>query len=225
MKSPVNLRSKQIVAILVCVLLSFGLFCTVLAQDTTVKAEASSSQPRLGETLTVNIKIVNVENLFGVDVTLSWNTFVLKVISAEAYLGVESYPEGVLHEVAGYPIEVLDNNASQSLGQYHLMATSTGSAPAFSGSGTIATVTFNVTDIGDSGLSLETELSDKPASDGHSNLINHTATVDSVTAVVPEFSTIAVLALMALATVAIIVSTKKLKTRQSCNETIQLVKQ
>ncbi len=203
------MRNKHGITILVCALLSFCLFCTVLAQNTTVKAEASSSQPRLGETLTVNIKIANVENLFGVDVTLSWNTSVLKVISAEAYLGVESHPEGILHETSSYPIEVLDNNASQSLGQYHLMATSTGSASAFSGSGTIATVTFNVTDIGPTGLSLETELSDKPASGETANLINHTDTVDSVTAVVPEFPTIAVLALMALATVAIVVSTKK----------------
>jgi hypothetical protein len=214
MKSPVKLRNKHVITILVCALLSFGLFCTALAQNTTVKAEASSSQPRLGDTLTVNIKIANVENLFGVDVALSWNTSVLKVIDSEAYLGVESYPEGVLHESSSYPIEVIDDTASQSLGQYHLLATSTGSASAFSGSGTIATVTFNVTDTGDTGLFLETELSDKPASGETANLISHTDTVDSVTAVIPEFPTIAVLALMALATVAIIVSTKKLKTRQ-----------
>ncbi len=47
-------------------------------------------------------------------------------------------------------------------GEYHLLATSTGSStPSFSGSGTIATVTFSVTSTGATGLALEdVELSD-----------------------------------------------------------------
>ena len=218
MNNPTKSTSKIILTALVCTLLSFNLVYSVSAQSTIVKAEASTSQPRVGDTLTVNIKVSNVQNLFGVDVTLSWNQSVLTVISATSQLGVDSHPGGVLYETSSYPIEVVDDTASQSTGEYHLLATSTGSStPAFSGSGTIATVTFNVTSAGPIGLVLASELSDHPASGGTANLIDHTDTVDSVTAVIPEFSsitTIIVLVVLATATAAT-VSTKLLKSRAS----------
>ena len=205
-----------------------------------MKAEASTSQPHVGDTLTVNIKISNVQNLFGVDVTLNWNPSVLSVVSATSQLGVESHSGGVLHETSSYPIEVVDDIASQSIGEYHLLATSTGSASPFSGSGTIATVTFKVTSSGSTGLTLASELSDHPAAGGTANLIVHSDTADSVTAVasepsisptptstsetsatpkpstsIPEFSkigTIIILIIVLSATIATI-STKKLKSR------------
>ena len=239
MKNPNKSAPKIIITILVCILFSFSLVSNVSAQSTVVKAEASSTQPHVGDTLTVNIKISDVQNLFGVDVTLNWNTAVLNLISATSQLGVESHPDGVLHETSSYPLEVVDNTASQSTGEYHLLATSTGSASAFSGSGTIATVTFKITSAGSTGLTLTSELSDHPTSGGTSNLIDHTDTADAVTAVasgssitptpsssstpgasptVPEFSTIAaVTILIIIATVTIALSTKLLKVKQPTN--------
>ncbi len=184
MRNPKKSASKIIIVVLACIVVSLSLVSTALAQNTVVKAEASTTQAVVGHNLTVNIKISDVQNLFGVDVTLSWNTTVLHLVSATSQLGVESHPGGVLHETSADPIEVIDDTALQSTGEYHLLATSTGSASPFSGSGTIATVTFNVVTAGSAGLSLTSELSDHPAYGGTSNLIDHTDTVDSVNAVV-----------------------------------------
>jgi hypothetical protein len=59
---------------------------------------------------------------------------------------------------------------------------------------------------------LVTELADKPASGGNSNLIDHTDLSSSVNAAVPEFSTVFALAVfLILATGALIVSKKHIK--------------
>jgi hypothetical protein len=200
-------------------LLALSPVSTVFAQGSiaTVNAQPSMTSPGVGQTLTVNVTISNVQNLYGVDVTLSWNTSVLKVLSATSLLGVESHPTGVLHE----SILVVEDSASQQAGEYTLVATSQGSAGAFSGSGTIATVTFNVTSVGHSALELETELSDHPAPGDSSNLINHNDVSGSVDVSIPEFSTIAALVVfLALATGALVFSKKhmnktKVKTQSS----------
>jgi hypothetical protein len=210
MKNP----NKQIVMLLlICTLTSLCLADISSAQGTVVMAEASATQPHVGDTLTVTIKISNVQNLFGIDLTLSWNTSVLKVIDATPQLGVESHSDGVLHESTDYPIQIENNDASQSTGEYKLLATATGSStPSFTGSGTIAILTFNVTSAGPTGLSVESELSDKSTPGGTANFISHTDTVDSVDALIPEYPSITIIAmLIVLATAAIIASTKFLK--------------
>jgi hypothetical protein len=196
--------------ILVCGLLAISSINAVFAQsNTVVRAVASSSQPRIGDTLTVNITISNVQNLFGVDVTLSWNTTVLSVTNAKSLLGVETYPEGVLHESGIDTLLVAQDAASQETGQYTLTATSVGSASAFNGNGIMATVTFNVTGTGPTGLSVESELSDKPATGQTSNLIEHTNTADAVDAVVPEFPSIIIVGFLIVAATAALVVSKK----------------
>ena len=214
MKNPTK---PIIVAILVCTIVSICFIYTVSAQSTVVKAEASTSKPHVGDTLTVNIKISNVQNLFGVDVTLSWNSSVLNLVSATPQLGVESHSGGVLHESSSYPIEVADNTASQSDAEYHLLATSTGSStPAFTGSGTIATVTFTVTSTGSTGLALEDVELSQLASDGTVNLVTPSTSVDSVNPVIPEFPiTTIIVILVVLATATIAISTKLQKNKAS----------
>jgi hypothetical protein len=200
---------------LITVLLAICLVSTAQAATTTVKAVSSSSQPKIGDTITVNITISGVQNLYGVDVTLNWNPQVLKLLSNQSMLGVESHPGGVLHETGTDAILVAENTASQSAGQYTLTATSTGSAPAFSGSGIIATLTFTVTSQGSTDLTVTSELADHPASGQTSNLIDHTDTSDSVTTVVPEFPSIAIIAAsITAATAAIILSKKRSTTPQ-----------
>jgi hypothetical protein len=210
------LNNRQGIAfVLVCALLAVGLVGVVSAQNNTVvRAESSISQPHVGDTLTVNVTTSNVQNLYGVDVTLNWNTSVLKVINAKSLLGVESHLEGVLHETASYPIEIFEDNASQELGEYTLVATSAGSAPAFNGNGIIATLTFNVTNTGATGLQVTSDLSDHPATGQNSKFITHTDIADSVNAI-PEYPSLIVLTLiMALATVALVVSKKRLSKKQ-----------
>jgi hypothetical protein len=189
MKNPNKLMAKITLTLLFCTLVSFIFVSSVFAQGTAVRAEASTNQPHVGDSLTVTIKISNVQNLFGVDITLSWNPSILSVVSATSQLGVELHPGGVLHETSSYQIEVVDDTASQSTGQYHLLATSTGSASPFSGSGNIATLTFRVINPGSTRLALTSELADHPAAGVNANLIVHTDTADSVSAVASGTST------------------------------------
>jgi hypothetical protein len=184
------------------------------AQSTTVTAEASSSQLKVGDTLTVNVKVSNAVDLYGVDVTLSWNTSVLEAVSASNALGVESHSNGVLHGSSAYPIDVEEDAVTD--GQYHLLATSQGSStPSFSGSGTIATVTFNVTGVGQANLSLDdVELSTRDST-GEISLVTPETNVSTVTAAIPEFPVTALILALAVAAAAIIIiATKKISKPQ-----------
>ncbi len=182
------------------------------ATGTTVSVVPSSSTPRLGETFAVNITISNVQNLYAIDVTLQWNASVLQVLNVNSRLGVESHPDGVLHEsLPNAEIDIVEDSVSPETGEYHIAATSVNPAPSFSGSGNIAIVTFNVTSLGHSGLELETELADYPASGEPSNLIEHTTIAGSVN-VIPEFPSILMVAVfLVLATTAVVFSKKRLK--------------
>jgi hypothetical protein len=148
-----------------------------------------------------------VQNLYGVDVSLFWNPSALKIQNANLRLGVESYADGVLHEAADADIFVKENIMDQENGEFHLIATSVAPAPSFSGSGNIAVITFNVTDVGRSDLILITELGDYNPSGG--NLIDHTDVNGSVESVIPEFPSPAVLILLILV-ITVIVLYKKL---------------
>jgi hypothetical protein len=204
--------SKIILAFLVYMLVSLCLVYNVSAQNIVVKAEASASQPKVGDTLTVNIKVSNAQDVFGLDVKLNWNPSVLTLVSATPQLGVESHPDGVLHESSSYPIEVVNNDASQSTAEYHLLATSTGSStPAFVGSGTIAIVTFTVTSVGSTGLTLnDVELSIK----GSVDVVTPSTSVDSVNPIIPEYpTTIIIVLLIVLATATVSISIKHLKNK------------
>ena len=199
---------KTIILLTVCALLAFVPMCTVIAQSTTVKAQPSSNAPKYGSTFTVDITVSNVQNLYAVDVQLSWNKEIIRITSATPHLGVESQPGGVLYG----SVYVAFNSMSQQTGTYQLVATSEGSAAAFSGSGKIVTLTFTVIQTGHSELTLETELADKPVSPNPANLINHIDLSSSVNAIIPEFSTVFTLVVfLVLATGGLIFSKKHMK--------------
>ncbi len=181
MKNPM---SKIVAAALFCTIIFFNSVVAVSAQGIMVKAEASASQPNIGDNLTVAITLSNAQNVFGVDVSLDWNPEVLQLVSATPQLGVESHPGGVLHESLEYPIDIVSNDASQDIAEYHLLATSTGSStPGFSGSGIIATVTFTVKTTGSTGLVLDgVELAIK----GNVEVVTPSTSVDYINPI-PEF--------------------------------------
>jgi hypothetical protein len=209
MKNPC-LNKKTVYLTAFTVLLIACLVNGASAQATVVKAEASSTQPKIGDTLTVNITISDVENLYGVDVSLNWNPTVLCLLNAKSMLGAETNPDGVLHEAGSDTLMIAEDSASQETGEYALVATSVGSAPEFSGSGIIATLTFNVTNAGETGLTLESQLSDHPAAGETSNFIDHTDTADTVTTVIPEYPSLIVVAmLITIATAALFVNKKR----------------
>jgi len=140
------------------------------SSSTAVKVEPSAKMANVGETFTVNITITDVQNLFGLEVTLYWNSSILQMMSVDVRLGVESYPDGVLHE----PVSIVKNETIQEEGKYQLVAMSTGSeTPSFNGTGNIVRITFNVTEVGSCKLNLETKLADKPPVGDVSSSIAH----------------------------------------------------
>ncbi len=183
----------------------------VSAQATTVKVQPSNPTPNVGSTITVDVTITNVQNLFGVDVQLSWDPAALKAENATSFLGVESHPGGVLHGTIAYAL----NQLSQQT--YDLAGTSEGaSTSAFSGNGKIATLTFTVLRSGQTTITLVSELADKPASsDDISQPIDHTDVSGSINVPIPEFPTIVgFVLLLVLATGSLVFARKQMKKRQ-----------
>ncbi len=176
------------------------------ASGTTVAVIPSAASPQLGQTLKVNITVTNVQNLYAVDVILLWNTSALNVLKVDSRLGVESFPDGVLHN----DIQFVQNDSSQDTGECHLVATSVAPAAAFSGSGNIVIISFNVTALGHSDLVLQTQLADFQG--GSSNSINHTDLNGTVDSSIPEFPSVAVFALfLLLVTLTLVVSRRLMK--------------
>ena len=119
-----------------------------------IKVEPYANFAQVGETVTINISLTEVQNLYGVDVSLSWDASILQIVDADVRLGVEKYSDGVLHEnVIIYWSKI--NNTS---GKYWLVASSQKPAPPFSGNGTVVRITFNVTGVGGCKLDLKATL-------------------------------------------------------------------
>jgi hypothetical protein len=226
MNSPKN-KSAKILVLLTCALFLFCSICLVSAQSgTEINASASAIQPQVSSTLKVTITISNVQNLAGIDTTLTWNPSVLTLTNSALNLG-DSQSSGVLH---GSHITTDENNVNSGdifvqetkvSGSYQLVAQSIGASnPGFTGSGTIVTLTFNVVGTGSAGLDLTSELADHPQSGQTANNIDHQDTASSVTAIaqgataapspsVPEFTGLIVLAALVVAASAVIVLSAK----------------
>jgi hypothetical protein len=150
-------KTSIIVLLFVASLLVILPIQMVKAQTTTtVTVTPQTSTPVVGQTITISIQLNNVQNLYGIDVTLTWNTALLsfQTNSNQTFLGVAN---GVLNGTE-VPISVVLDSASQAAGEFHLVATSVYPDAAFSGSGTIATLKFTVTGAGKSSLTLNSTL-------------------------------------------------------------------
>ena len=179
-----NSCSRSLKAVLFMLTLGLSTVCFLqvassqVSGNTIVKVQPSETEVRVGETFSISVVIESVENLYGLDVTLRWNSSVLEFQSVDLHLGVESHPGGVLHEDSGAEIYIAENNASEA--EYVLAATSVGPASSFNGSGTVFSISFKAMGAGQSSLDLETELADHPSSGGTANLIEHTVVRGSV---------------------------------------------
>jgi hypothetical protein len=197
--------------ILVFFILSFSLLFSAVpntksqTSDAIIQVIPAQSTPKIGETITVNITISNVQNLYAIDLTLQWNNAVLQILQNQSLIGDEA--NGVLYS----PTVTVTDAASQETGKYTLIATSQNPANSFNGSGTIATLTFNVTSIGHSALTLQSELADHPLPEQTSESINHNIVNGSVDAVIPEFPSIAILAIVIIATTAVLFFSRNIK--------------
>lgn len=136
----------------------FNIVGVEATSQTVVKVDPPIIFARPGKTVTVNITVSNVQNLYGIEVTLYWDASILEMLNADIRLGVEDHPDGVLHNLSYAKIFIYSNEIFQGQGKYVLAASSTSPAPSFNGSGNIVIATFNVTGAGSCDLSLETKL-------------------------------------------------------------------
>jgi len=153
----------------------------VKAQTATISVSPSSNNVTVGQTLTVHIVISNVQNLYGVDIGLTWDTSMLSLKSNQSFVGVSG---GVLNP----QVYVQEDIASQQNGEYDLVATSESPAGPWAGTATITTLTFTVSHAGQSSLTLKSsgtatpELASYPQSGQSSELIPATVTNSVITA-------------------------------------------
>ena len=119
-----------------------------------IKVEPYANFAQVGEPFTINISLTDVQNLYGVDVSLSWDASILQIVDADVRLGVERYSDGVLHETVNIYWSKINNTS----GKYCLVASSQKPAPPFSGKGTIVRITFNATDTRGCKLDIEATL-------------------------------------------------------------------
>lgn len=128
----------------------------VQASQTVVAVVPANVSASVGEGFSVNITIFDVQNLYGLAVTLSWNSSILQLVGIDDRLG---QADGVLNQ----PVFVAQNSTQEN--SYVIAAASTNPAPPFNGTGNVAELNFEVVGVGDSELNLEATLQDYPPPD------------------------------------------------------------
>lgn len=192
-----SLTSKAVFLLLSAVLI-FILVCTsdlARSSQTTVKLEPALCSANMGETFIANITIADVQNLYGLEVDVSWNASVLEIAEVDVRVGQAG---GALYS----SVYVVENSTTDS--QYVLAATSVAPAPPFNGTGTAATITFRVKDHGNSSLSVTSQLYDFPPPDRDPRVslpIEHTALGSMFEETIPEIGSLPLLAFLIVAAV------------------------
>ena len=138
-------KSKLIVILSILILLSsLSAFTKPAAsQSTTVKVDPSLFEyytKATGKEFTIAVKIVDVENLYGFDIKLRWNTTFLEYVSHSIRIPRNTYLDGVLWN----PILPLADEVNNTEGTYWIAYSSIAPAPTFNGTGTVFTMTFRI---------------------------------------------------------------------------------
>lgn len=176
---------------------------------TVVIVEPNSSSAIVGETFSINVTIVDVQNLYGLEAILSWNSSVLSLVNLEVQLGQNG---GVLNA----PVYIAENSTQGS--RYTISATSTSPAPSFDGTGNIVRMNFGVVGTGACELDLQTQLYDYPPPDRDPRLslpIAHTDVDGSFQSVIPEFPGYLVFVATAMLTLLSVVFSKHIFSRHN----------
>jgi hypothetical protein len=170
------------IAMLFTVMVPFYTLDVNAVPDTVVTVEPSSTSVAVSDTFCVNVSVFDVQNLYGLEMTLSWNSTILHLVKVEILLGQNG---GVLNP----PVYIAENLTLEN--RYSLSATSTSPAPSFYGTGNVVSMNFSVNNIGTCMFDLQTQLYDYPPLDRDPRLslpIAHTDVDGVFTGVIPEFS-------------------------------------
>lgn len=182
------------------------------SQGTVVAILPNNVSADIGQPFTINITVLNVQNLYGLDVTINWNSSVLQFINVDVRLG-HTDTDGVLYNssLTSPPYIVVNNVTGGS--QYEIAATSVAPAPSFNGSGNIVRITFEANSSGYSNIAFSnSELWDYPPPDRDPRIsepIDHTSN-GSQFVTVPEIPSSAIFLAFAVLTVFALVLSKKI---------------
>jgi hypothetical protein len=113
------------------------------ASSTTVSVSPSTITASVGQNFTVNVTVSNVYDLYGWQFRLNWTAGLIEVVKVT---------EGPFLRLGGSTYFYWDINATA--GRMVADCTLLGNVPGVSGSGTLATITFNVKGVGQSPLTL-----------------------------------------------------------------------
>lgn len=130
---------------------------TVLAGSPQVSVQPSSATINAGERVTIEIKVQNVVNLYGVDVELGYDPAILEAINPDGSLALQVQPGTFPNPASGF---VVRNTVDNTAGHLQYAMTLLSPAPAVNGSGTAFTVYLRGKNGGTSSLLLtRTDLS------------------------------------------------------------------
>ena len=132
-------RAISLVLVLVTLLALLPL-PTAFAQATIVLVDPPSQSVDVNQTVTVSVKVDTVTNLYGVDIRLSFDAAKLEVQDANTTMaGVQVEQGSFLDPSQGF---VAENSADNTAGAVRYVFTLTAPAPAASGTGVLARITF-----------------------------------------------------------------------------------
>jgi len=151
-------KTKIVIWILLSTLLLsiYGSVLTTRASSSTTKlyVDPASVTGAVGSTFTINVKISDVTNLYGIDIQLGWDPTIIKYVDHQTHIPVEDHPDGVLHSPVLSIKDVVDETGglvSQGAEKgtlYWLAVTSMAPADPFDGSGIVFEMTFEVVSVG-----------------------------------------------------------------------------
>ena len=124
---------------------------------TSVHVNPESIKIGVDQEFTVKIEVTAVENLYGLDIQLEWDTYFLDYVSPTVTIPVENSTHGILHE----PVIMLKDAVNQTAGTYWIAFASIYPTSAFSGNGTVFEMTFRAKTLGTSSIDIvSSELAD-----------------------------------------------------------------
>ncbi|MGC8786145.1 MAG: LysM peptidoglycan-binding domain-containing protein [Anaerolineae bacterium] len=143
--------SRSILLLVFMMLVALLPVSTAAVNGTIVLVDPPSSTVNLNQTFTLDIKVDTVTNLYAVDVRITFDAAKLEVQDANAGLGgVQIEPGTFLNPAQGFMIQ---NVADNTTGQIQYAFTLLSPAPAVSGTGVLARITFRAKATGNAQVS------------------------------------------------------------------------
>lgn len=147
-----------------------------------VSIQPASQTIKVGETTTVDVQIENVSNLFGVDLRLSFDPDVVKVVDSNPLVPDVQVEPGMFLDISGGKGFVVENTADNTAGTIAYAATLLSPASPVSGDGPLLRITFEGAAAGESAVTLESVL----LSDSKAQEITASTQDGSITVTAPE---------------------------------------